>query len=101
MKWGPPGVEILGSLERITAELLARVIRRPQPKERAEQLAGEIVEYGRTNVTGPGEMILVVVSDVAFRLRESPRDVRHALCLLQMKRIAQRTSSKDHWKLRR
>ena len=100
MKWGPPGVEILGSLERITAELLARVIRRPQLKARAEQIAWDIVEYGRMNAVGPGE-ILIVVSDVAFRLRESPRDVRQALCLLQMKGIAQRTSSKDHWKLRR
>jgi hypothetical protein len=94
-----PGMEILGSLGKITADLLAGVTRRRQPKARAEQLASEIVEYGRMNVTGSGE-ILIEVYDVAFRLRESPRDVRQALCLLQVKGIALRTSSKDCWKLR-
>jgi hypothetical protein len=99
MEWGSPGVEILETLEKYKDELLARVIRRPPPKARAEQLAWEIVEYGRMNVSSSGE-ILVEVPDVAFRLRESPRDVRQALCLLQGKGIAQRIDSKDCWKLR-
>jgi hypothetical protein len=100
MEWGSAGVVILETLEKYKDELLARVIRRPPPTTRADQLAWEIVEYGRMNVISSGE-ILIEVPDVAFRLRESPRDVRHALGLLQGKGIAQRIDSKDCWKLRR
>ena len=88
----------LGRIGEITADLLARVIHRPQRKAWREQLAREIIEYGRMNAIGPGD-ILIEVPEVAFRLRESPRDVRQALHLLELSGIAKRTSSKDYWKL--
>ena len=74
-----------------------RLLARRQPAL-TEQLAHEIIEYGRMKAAGPGD-ILIEVPDLAFRLRESPRDVRQSLRLLEKKGIAKETRSKDHWEL--
>jgi len=95
----PQSLGTLGRLRKRMDVLLARVIPRPQqPQARTEQLAREIVEYARMNAITPGD-VLIDVPQVAYRLRESPRDVHQSLCLLQMEGIAKRTHSKDHWKL--
>jgi hypothetical protein len=79
-------------------QLLSGVFRRKQPKAGTEQLASEIVEYGRMNSPRPG-LIIVEVPEVAYRLRESPRNVRRSLRLLQSRGIAKKIVAKDHWKL--
>ena len=69
-----------------------------QPPEQTEQLASEIVEYGRMNTEIPG-VILIDVPEVACRLRESPRHIRQALRLLEIKGTAHETSTEDMWRL--
>lgn len=83
-------------IRKLRAEL--RALFRDQPKEQLEQLASEIVEYGRMNAMGPG-IVVIEVLDVAYRLRESPRHVRQSLRLLEMKGIAKKTNFKDYWRL--
>ena len=68
-----------------------------QRRERLEQLAQEIVEYGRMVSTG---RVIVWLPDVAYRLRESPHDLLEALHLLSTKGIAARTNLKDYWVIR-
>jgi hypothetical protein len=69
-----------------------------QPAQVMEQLAWEIVEYGRMNTPVPG-LILIDVPEVANRLRESPHHIRRSLKLLEMKGIAHETDTDDLWRL--
>jgi len=71
--------------------------RRQSPEER-EQLACEIVEYGRMNTAVRG-LILIEVAEAAYRLRELPRRIRRSLRLLEMKGIAHETDVEDVWRL--
>ena len=82
-------------LSKIRAELRARGVRQEAMTVR---LASEIVEYARLNADGPGK-ILIEVPDLAYRLRESTSQVRRSLRLLEMKRIAKKTNSRNHWLL--
>jgi hypothetical protein len=88
-------------LRGLIAELLEALLEAffgGQPREQREQLACEIVDYGRMNTEIP-DTILIEVPEVAFRLRESPRHIRQSLRLLELKGIAYKTHSKDHWRL--
>jgi hypothetical protein len=85
-------------LKLLREELLDTLLSRRLPKKKAEELALEILEYGRMNAPSPGEFI-VEVPDIAHRLRERPRNVRQSLHLLETKGIAHKTASKDYWKL--
>ena len=69
-----------------------------QPPERTEELAREIIEYGRMNTKVPG-IILIEVPEAARRLRESPRHIRKSLRLLRVKGMAHRTRDQNHWRL--
>jgi len=87
---------MLVRLQNFIAERL-ETLRRPSPEE-TEQLAWEIVEYGRMNTPVPG-IILIEVSEAAYRLREPPRRIRRSLWLLEMKGIAHETDFEDVWRL--
>lgn len=88
---------MLYRLRRLIAEWLEAFFGDQLP-ERTEQLAGEIVEYGRMNTPVPG-IIVIDVREVADRLREPPHLIRRSLRLLEMKGIAHETDSEDVWKL--
>jgi len=87
-------VERLGNL---LSEWLNAVFPR-QPKDRTEDLATEILEFGRMRLEG-GRTVIIEVPQVAYHLRETPRHIRQSLRLLEAKGVAKRTPSKDHWKL--
>lgn len=70
-----------------------------EQETKIKQLAQEIIEYGRMNRFGPCN-ILIDVGEAAFRLRESPRDVRRALYLLETDGTAERIEPDDLWQLR-
>lgn len=70
-----------------------------EQETRTKQLAQEIIEYSSLNRFGPGN-VLVDVRDAAFRLRETPSDVRRALYLLEIDGTAERIESDDLWRLR-
>ena len=88
---------MLYRLRNIIAELLEGFFGNSSTQE-TEELADEIVEYGRMNAPAPG-IILIDVPEVACRLRESPRRIRRSLRLLETKGIAHETRSHDLWKL--
>ena len=79
------------------AGLLEAFFEDRQP-DRTEELAREIVEYGRMNAEIPG-IIVIEVPEAARRLRESPRHIRKSLRLLQEKGVAHQTHHEDYWKL--
>ncbi len=71
---------------------------------RLVQLSEDIVAYGRLasqhyvrDPAAVGRTVGVDVDDVAFRLRETTRDVAAALVLLEKKGQASRTWLDGHW----
>jgi len=66
--------------------------------EQRIELAFEIRAFARMRAIGSGD-VLLEVPEVACRLRESPRRVRQSLRLLEANGIAEKTPSKDHWRV--
>src|ERR1700741_3941942 len=92
------GKALLLRLRELIVEASSIVRWGGKPKAYVEQLAFEIVDYARMNAPVLGTVI-VEVPEIAFRLRESRFNVRRGLRLLEMKGVARKTSSKDHWRL--
>ena len=79
-------------------ELLAEAFVGDLSEKHSQELATEIVEYGRMNPIAP-DIVIVNVWVVAHRLRASPRHVRQSLRLLEERGAAHRTHVKDEWEL--
>lgn len=96
---GPsPSRKILDWLRQAPGRLLAWLVFEPQSRIQIEQLARRIRDYGRMNGM-TSRPVLIRVPEMAARFRESPRNVRESLKLLEAQGIAERAYSKDHWEL--
>jgi len=97
----PPHLENQTIPQRLRATIgrfLARFRNDPQERMRNFALATEIIEFGRMR-SNDRNHILIEVPLVAYHMRETPHHIRRSLRLLEMKGIAKRTKSKDHWEL--
>ena len=100
-RYAPPKFKVFRRAREAIGALIDRVAplgwgRRSQAE--SANLAREIVEYGQMNASG-AKVVVIEVGEVAFRLREPARAVRQSLRLLEAEGMAERTNSKDHWKL--
>jgi DNA-binding transcriptional MocR family regulator len=100
----PSSPGIWERLRRGVVRALERILFEPQSRTQKEQLARKILEYTRMNRRGP-EPALINISEMAVRFRESRRNVRKAMELLEEQGTVERTHShphshsKDHWML--
>ncbi len=78
--------------------LLEQILFEPQSTVQKEQLARKILDHSRMSRRG-FESALINVSEMADRFRESRRNVRQSLALLEQNGTVERTQSRDHWKL--
>jgi len=93
-----PRQTLWGGLRETASMFLDKILGRNSGVLQLE-FACEIVEFGRMRATTHGEVVIIEVPEVAYHFRESPRHVRQSLQLLEMKGIAKRTRSRDHWRL--
>lgn len=93
-----PGRTPWGRLREMASTFLDKILGRNSEALQLE-LACEIVEFGRMRTTTYGEVVIIEVPEVAYHFRESPRHVRQSLRLLEVKGVARRTTSPDHWRL--
>jgi hypothetical protein len=85
-------------LRRVAVRLVEQIFFEPQSEAQREQLARKILDYSRMNRRG-SEPFNIHVSGMADRFRESRRNVRQALKLLEANETVERTQFKDHWTL--
>jgi hypothetical protein len=78
--------------------LLEQILFEPQSETQREQLARKILDYARMKRKG-SEPALVDIPEMADRFRESRRNVRRSLELLEENGTVERTQSRDDWKL--
>ena len=89
----------MNRLHGLIAEFLAVLFGRRASAGLSEEIAVEIVGYGRMTAKYRPGPVIVVVPELALRLRESSRHVRQSLELLEKQGLARRTPDKNCWKL--
>ncbi len=94
----PPRPRAWDRWRRAVIRLLEQILFEPQSPAQREQLARKILDYSRMN-RKDSEPPLIHVPEMADRFRESRRNVRQSLTLLEENGTVERTQSKDHWKL--
>ena len=94
----PSPPKVWDRFRRVALRLLEQILFEPQSTAQREQLARKILDYTRMNRRG-SETALIDVPEMADRFRESRRNVRQSLALLEENGTVERTQSRDHWKL--
>jgi hypothetical protein len=92
---------VVPRVRQLVHDLLVTLRGQYRSAEEIEQIARDIVEYGRMiRQEFPEEKAIVNTHEMAYRFREKPRDVARALLVLEPRGQAIRTSLKHYWLLK-
>ena len=98
----PPFAMVALQVRQLVRDLLVTLRGQHRSVDEIEQLARDIVEYGRMirEDFPEGGDPSVSTRDIAYRFREKPKDVGRALLLLTSRGQARPAAVKNYWHLK-